>query len=231
VNNIITIVGCQLARAPRRMSKRKTDRGKVPLSSFQAAAQDVNVQKLSIRESAEKHDIDRMTLTRYLKKINEKGPSQATMGYSSHRKIFSDEMEIDLARHLSDLCNRFFGLTTDKARSLAWEFAVRNDMDIPDAWKRDQQSGKKWLRKFMERQSLTLRIPEATSYGRATAFNKENVSNYFDNLYNVMEKYKFDPAHIYNMDETGCFTVQTPKKVLAQKGTRQVSSYRLVGHA
>ena len=74
----------------------------------------------------------------------------------------------------------------------------------------------------MQRHHLTLRKAEATSYGRATAFNKKNVRNYFDNLYSVMEKYQFDPGNIFNMDETGCFTVQVPKKVLAQQGVKQV---------
>ena len=204
------------------MEKRKTDRGRVPLIVFQNAATDVTKNKFSIRESAKKHSIDRMTLTRYLRKAAEKGPTNANMGYSSHKKILSKEMESDLAKHFLNLCNRFFGLSTDKARSLAWEFAVRNKLDIPENWKIDQKSGKKWLRNFMQRHHLTLRKAEATSYGRATAFNKKNVSNYFDNLYSVMEKYQFDPGNIFNMDETGCFTVQVPKKILAQQGVKQV---------
>ena len=36
-----------------------------------------------------------------------------------------------------------------------------------------------------------------------------------------MEKYQFDPGNIFNMDKTGCFTVQVPKKVLAQQGVKQ----------
>ena len=37
-----------------------------------------------------------------------------------------------------------------------------------------------------------------------------------------MEKYQFDSGNIFNMDETGCFTVQVPKKFLAQQGVKQV---------
>ena len=39
-----------------------------------------------------------------------------------------------------------------------------------------------------------------------------------------MEKYQFDPKNIFNIDETGCFTVQVPKKALAQ-GVKQVISF------
>ena len=38
-----------------------------------------------------------------------------------------------------------------------------------------------------------------------------------------MGKQKFDPGQIYNMDETGCSTVQTLKKVLALRGQKHVS--------
>ena len=84
-------------------------------------------------------------------------------------------------------------------------------------------TGKKWLHEFRHRHNLSLRVPEPTSAATATAFNKTNVSIYFNNLYSVMGKYKFDPGQIYNMDETGCSTVQTLKKVLARRGQKQVS--------
>ena len=44
------------------MTKRKTDKGKVPLNVFQNAAMDIRQNNLSIRKSAEKYDVDKMTL-------------------------------------------------------------------------------------------------------------------------------------------------------------------------
>ena len=67
------------------MEKRKTDRRRMPLIVFQNAATDVTKNKFPIRESAKKHSIDRMTLTRYLRKAAEKGPTNANMGYSFHK--------------------------------------------------------------------------------------------------------------------------------------------------
>ena len=67
------------------MEKRKTDSGKISLIVFQNAATDVTKNKFSIRESAKKHSIDRITLTHYLRKAAEKGPTNANMGYSSHK--------------------------------------------------------------------------------------------------------------------------------------------------
>ena len=82
---------------------------------FHKAATDIRENKLSIRKGAEKHGIDRMTLKRYLEKVAKDGTDNATMGYSSHRKVFTAAMETDLAQHLMDLCNRFYGLTPSKS--------------------------------------------------------------------------------------------------------------------
>ena len=148
-----------------------------------------------------------MTLKRYLKKVAKDGSTDnATVGYSSHRKAFTAAMETDLGKHL---CFRFYGLTPSKVRSLAWEYASKNTIKRPQNWVTEKMAGKKWLNNFMHRYKLSLRVAEATSAAKATAFNRHNVSIFFDNLNSVMEQYKFDPGHIYNMDKTGCSIAQS----------------------
>ncbi|CAK1593710.1 unnamed protein product [Parnassius mnemosyne] len=39
-----------------------------------------------------------------------------------------------------------------------------------------------------------------------------------------MDRYKFEPKDIWNMDETGVTTVQKPSKILAQKEIKQVGA-------
>ncbi|KAI4799638.1 hypothetical protein KUCAC02_016765 [Chaenocephalus aceratus] len=81
------------------------------------------------------------------------------------------------------------------------QFAQRNSIDMPASWTRDEKAGPDWFNAFKARYHLACRVPEATSLGRATAFNKHNVGEFFDNLSKVMDRYSFPPHMMYNMDE------------------------------
>ncbi|XP_034061485.1 uncharacterized protein LOC117539414 isoform X3 [Gymnodraco acuticeps] len=48
--------------------------------------------------------------------------------------------------------------------------------------------GPDWFNAFKARYHLACRVPEATSLGRATAFNKHNVGEFFDNLSKVKDR-------------------------------------------
>ena len=86
----------------------------------------------------------------------------------------------------------------------------------------DEKAGRGWWISFKKRQHLALRSPEATSLGRATAFNKYNAKLYFDNLASVFDKYNFEGRQIFNVDETRVTTVQIPNRVVTANGTKRV---------
>ena len=68
-------------------------------------------------------------------------------------------------------------------------------------------AGKEWLRQFLKRHpSLSIRVPQATSIARATAFNPHTVSKFFEKLGELFDKYKFHPSSVYNFDETGKYS-------------------------
>ena len=46
-------------------------------------------------------------------------------------------MEENLANHVKQLCDQFHGLSLQKCLKLAYEFASRNNLHMPDNWQRD----------------------------------------------------------------------------------------------
>ena len=55
---------------------------------------------------------------------------KTTWGQSA-RRIYTDEMEEELAKHLKQLADQFHGLAPVKCRELAFEYAERNNIPVP----------------------------------------------------------------------------------------------------
>ncbi|XP_063594808.1 uncharacterized protein LOC134771775 [Penaeus indicus] len=183
----------------------KTQRAAVPLDVMKRAA-DAFIAGASLREVSRNFDIDRATLRRFIMKSRGKADNEIQTGYkrlSASKRIFPLQMENDLALHIKELSDRFHGLSVLGQR---------------------KKAGKDWFLSFKDRNKLPVRAPESTSLARATAFNRYNVTQFYNNLAAVMDRHKFTANDIWNLDETGCTTVQNPGKVVAQRGKKQVGS-------
>ena len=68
-----------------------------------------------------------------------------------------------------------------------------------NSWTDNKITGIGWLQGFMERhKNLILRKPENTSrLFRATAFNKTNVMEFFDNHDRALKSWKFTADRVY----------------------------------
>jgi len=152
-----------------------------------------------------------------------KAEHQFLISNGRFRPVFNDEMEKALADYLLELSRRFFGMTTNQVRSLAFEFAEWNG--LPHNFDRDlKMAGVDWLAGFRERHknTLALRSPEMTSLGRIQVFNEVQTRQFFTLLGDLYKNHKFLP--MYNVDETGVPTVQTKlPKVLSAKGAKRVA--------
>ncbi|XP_050976521.1 uncharacterized protein zgc:113274 [Labeo rohita] len=144
---------------------RKTDWGSVTYEELEKAFVEVKRGK-SIRTVAKERKIGRSTLQRYMKKAEEK--REKTVGYrgtAEARRILSEELEEELAENIRMLAERLHGLTPKKCREIAFEFAQKNNIPVPNNWGEQRLAGRDWLSSFIARHNLYSHITEATSLG------------------------------------------------------------------
>ncbi|XP_018357454.1 PREDICTED: uncharacterized protein LOC108757511 [Trachymyrmex cornetzi] len=189
---------------------------------IQEAVKEVIEYGHSINSIALARNISRTYLARIVNRAKESDNPYVHCPNIGNRRIFTLQQENDLEDYLKITSKMCHGLSYKQTRNLAFQYAETLSV-TPDKWKSNKEASIDWLQGFMKRhKSLTIRKPEATSLSRATSFNKTNVKMFFDKLTALMTKYKFPPHLIFNLDETGCSTVTTPPKVIAQRGTKQV---------
>jgi transposase len=206
-----------------KLRARKTEKGLIPQCIFEEAAKKVLNKGKSIRRVADDYGMCHVTLSRYINK--QRDNLVPKVGYNPHNKVFSVKHEQVLVEYCKTSAKLYYGLTTKDLRKLAYQFAVQNDLKFHEKWNETELASEDWLTAFLRRNpQLSLRTPQATSLARAMNFNRANVDKFFDNLSTVMDRYRFEPQNIYNVDETGLTTVQKPSKIIAEKGTKQVGS-------
>lgn len=179
----------------------------------------------SIRKSAKTYNIAYPTLRRYVAqnldvKTEDLAEKRLVPNYENHL-IFTAEQEDIYKEYIKECALKFYGLTTKDCRKVAYQMAKVNNVTIPDSWEREKMAGKEWLRSFKKRHlDLSIKKPEACSLARATAFNRETVKSFFDNLNIAMSRHpSFSTGcRLYNLDETATTTVQRPQKVVGPKG-------------
>ena len=116
------------------VTKKKTQRGNVSTKVMTKAAQLVNEEGLSLREAAETFQIPcHVTLYRFAKKLKQGLP--AKVGYNPKKKVFLAEQEELIIQYAVDAANHSFGFGPKGIRKLAFQLAVKYDLDHPAEWK------------------------------------------------------------------------------------------------
>ena len=184
----------------------------------------VKKKKMGYLKASKVYNVPKSTLEDYVK--HKTKDINALINTKLGRKCsLGDELEEELVRYCKVMENMYFGLRSSDIRQLAFQIAVRNNIDHPFSLSKGA-AGKKWLRNFLKRHpSLSLRTPESVSLARAKGFSKERVNLFFDILKPELEKVNFNPTKVFNVDETGISVVQSRRsKIISVKGKKQVGS-------
>ncbi|KAJ8957511.1 hypothetical protein NQ318_020545 [Aromia moschata] len=154
-----------------RYYKRKTDRGKWSAQDMTEAIRKIRNNELSVRQAAEQYNVPKSTLQRRVTNKN-KIVTESEKYLGRFRQVFSVEQENEIMEYILEMEKRFFGITYKDLRQLAFDFAQANN--IPNNFNKDSKmASKKWIYGFLHRhKNISLRKPEATSYARATGFNR-----------------------------------------------------------
>ena len=92
---------------------------------------------------------------------------------------------------------------------------------------RTEKAGYDWFHSFLSRNpEITIRKSEGVSIARSAAMNKDEVHTYFTMLEKIMEEHDLfnKPGSVFNMDESGLQLNNRPSHVLAEKGSRAVTT-------
>jgi len=103
-----------------------------------------------IRTVALEFNIDRMTLTRYVKKF-QNGELKSQFRYWGNRSVFTEEEEVALSEYLQTSCKMYFGLARKEVMKLAYEYGNKINRQMPINWNANCSAGKHWFQGFMRR--------------------------------------------------------------------------------
>ena len=134
----------------------------------------------SIRSAAAEFNVDRMTLSRFMVKLL--ANPEKDISYERCKTVnmnFSTAMEADLAIHAKDMARRFYGLSKENYCYLVYEYAERNNVNIPENWRGNKKVGQGFWLRFKSRHNLAFQSPEPTSLARETSFNRHTVRKFF----------------------------------------------------
>ena len=190
-------------------------RKKWEVDALEAALMDVKENKKSIREAAQRYDIPKSTLARYVS-------GASTLGKTSGpATVLTAEEEAELVKWALKMG---YGQTRqqicEKVRRIMQSTGRKNPF-------KDDTPGKDWWYGFLQRHpEVSMRMPHAQALQmcRASACTPEALDRWFTGYEQFLMKYDLldEPSRIWNCDESGFSMCPKTGKVLAACGARQV---------
>lgn len=135
--------------------KRKTQRGTKSLEVMKKAAEEVVNNNKSLRSVAQTYDICRMSLKRFINRLNN-NPDSPKFGYTAHRMVFTKNQETTLKDYLLAASDIYFGLGPKDVRRLAFECTVKFGIPCPESWKKKPHGWERLADIFFEKEHPAL---------------------------------------------------------------------------
>mgnify|MGYP000238704544 CR=1 FL=1 len=179
--------------------------------------------EMGFKKTATVYSVPRTTLFRLFSKKTV-DPNAVVATRLGRKPVLPASIE-ELVKYALEMEAKFYGLTRQDLRKMAYQLAIRNGIKHP--FGNSEMAGRAWLDHFLfrHRNKISVRKPTGTSFARAIGFMRENVNIFFDVLEAEFDKHKFTPHQIFNVDETGLTVVQSKvSEVIGLKGKRQVAS-------
>ena len=124
---------------------RKLHRQSWSMDRLQAAVDDIKANKLSLRKAAAVYGVPHVTIHRYLLGLVQK-PSRL----GQFQTVLDDKFEQELAMYVTDMQQRFYGLSSIQLKRLAFDLAVKNGISHPFN-AQNGRAGKDWMTGFIRR--------------------------------------------------------------------------------
>ncbi|CAI6356150.1 unnamed protein product [Macrosiphum euphorbiae] len=193
--------------------------------AMESAIQAVRHKEMGYLKAAKQFKVPRTTLHRLCNKMDME-PHNAAATILGRKSTLGDTLESELLKYALLMESKYYGLTRNDLKQMAYQLAVQNKIKHPFS-DESMMAGRGWLDRFLRRHkhTLSIRKPCGTSFARALGFTKEKVNKFFDILEAEFEKHNYPPDRVYNVDETGLTVVQSKvSEVIGLRGKRQISS-------
>lgn len=189
---------------------------------LRVALKEVQDQGISVYKAAKKYNIPAKTIA--YRKANPKISKE-----NDHRgaaRVLTTEEEARIAKWLIDSAKLGNPRTQDDLKEVAQKIrSLRSSNDGP-TFKSDGPSSY-WVKEFLSRnKSVTFRTSEALSRSAANV-NESRIRRFFTDFYGFLEENNYldvlnRPDAFYNIDESGFQLNASIKRVLAEKGSKNV---------
>lgn len=186
------------------------------LKEFSQQAEKQASDRLGIRQIARSWNVPYAT---FRKRILLKGASFQSSHMSGRPTILSPIEENELANHIRNLAEVGFPCDRTDIRNLAFEYATQKG--VKGFTLAQKTAGYYWFKGFMERHPyLAIKKAENLCIARAMALNRQHVDNWYDKYQEILTRLgiKDVPAHLWNVDETGCQNIHKQNEVVGVVG-------------